>query len=127
MYRAWSHWRAIAGGRHLQWLVENKLVLPSPSVTLDQLYSRDALLPKLDAPLGQESMLLTQEQVRSFSETLNVPELEIELERAIWQLERELHADRPSSEPHAETKREGEGTELQQARGKGALNPGRDK
>jgi hypothetical protein len=33
-------------------------------------------------------MLITQQQIRDFSETLNLPTVEIELERAIWQVER---------------------------------------
>lgn len=35
-------------------------------------------------------MLITQKQIRDFSETLNLPTVEIELERAIWQVERAL-------------------------------------
>jgi hypothetical protein len=35
-------------------------------------------------------MLITQQQIRDFSETLNLPTVEIELERAIWQVERDL-------------------------------------
>lgn len=88
VYRAWSHWKAIAGGRHVQWLVENKLLAPSPSKTLDELYSKH--MPKVQQPSEKEQMLLTQKEVQSFSEKLNIPELEIELERAIWQVEQSL-------------------------------------
>ena len=32
-------------------------------------------------------MLLTQKEVQTFSDTLDMPALEVELERAIWQVE----------------------------------------
>ncbi|KHN98044.1 uncharacterized protein MAM_03805 [Metarhizium album ARSEF 1941] len=95
-YRAWSHWRAVAGGRHVRWLVEQKLLTPTPSPTLDGLYRRapKPVAPTAPGDTAGERMLLTREQVRSFSETLDIPALEIELERAIWQVERALlHAD----------------------------------
>ncbi|OAQ69042.1 mitochondrial k+-H+ exchange-related domain-containing protein [Pochonia chlamydosporia 170] len=88
VYRAWSHWRAIAGGKHIQWLVGEKLLKPTPSRTLDKLYGEIRAVED-----GKERLLLTQEQVTSFSETLDVPALEIELERAIWQVEQALRED----------------------------------
>lgn len=88
VYRAWSHWRAIAGGRHVQWLIENKLVNPSPSKILDQLYLQHA--PPVEEPEKKEQLLLTQKEVQTFSATLDIPALEIELERAIWQVEQAL-------------------------------------
>jgi hypothetical protein len=38
-------------------------------------------------------MLITQKQIRDFSATLDLPAVEIELERAIWQVERALGKD----------------------------------
>ena len=35
-------------------------------------------------------MLLTHEQIRSFSDTLEIPSLETELDRALWQVEQDL-------------------------------------
>ncbi|OAA32129.1 hypothetical protein AAL_01461 [Moelleriella libera RCEF 2490] len=77
VYRAWSHWRAIAGGKHIQWLVAQNLLRPKPSAVLDALY------------VSHEKPKLTQSQVRSLAKQLDVPALEIELERAIWQVEQE--------------------------------------
>lgn len=88
VYRAWSHWRAIAGGKHLQWLIEKKLLQPTPSKTLDQLYALHA--PPAEELDNKEHTLLTQKEVQTFSETLNMPTLEVELERAIWQVEQSL-------------------------------------
>ncbi|KAH6895538.1 mitochondrial K+-H+ exchange-related-domain-containing protein [Thelonectria olida] len=88
LYRAWSHWRAIAGGKHIQWVLEKKLLHPSPSKILDQLYATHAAAP--EEPQNKERTLLTQKEVQTFSSTLDIPALEIELERAIWQVEQSL-------------------------------------
>ncbi|KAM0814701.1 putative Mitochondrial K+-H+ exchange-related-domain-containing protein [Seiridium cardinale] len=109
VYRAWSHWRALAGGKHIQFLSENSLLSLSPSPTLDKIYP--ALLspsapststppsesPKIgtgassqDAVQEEERMLLTQEHGRQLVEALEVPELEVEIERAIFQVENAL-------------------------------------
>ncbi|OAQ97878.1 hypothetical protein LLEC1_04538 [Akanthomyces lecanii] len=54
VYRAFSNWRAIAGGKHIQWLVANKLL------------------------------------IRTCTDRLEIPELETELDRAVWQIEEAL-------------------------------------
>lgn len=97
VYRAWSHWRAISGGKHVQWLVENKLLRLSPSDALDRLYTPAAAGTE---PSAREEMLLTQRQVRALSETLGIPALELELERAAWQVERALRKDHARGEQH---------------------------
>ncbi|UKZ73861.1 hypothetical protein TrVFT333_001514 [Trichoderma virens FT-333] len=89
VYRAWSHWRAINGGKHIQWLLQHNLLHLAPSKELDQLYTKDGQAPA-DEPGGKEQMLITQKQIQDFSETLDLPAVEIELERAIWQVERAL-------------------------------------
>ncbi|RDA96216.1 hypothetical protein CP533_1707 [Ophiocordyceps camponoti-saundersi (nom. inval.)] len=103
VYRAWSHWRALAGGRHVQWLVENKLLHSVPSAKLSQLYasSRPSTREQVD---DQETMLLTQKQVRSFCDALAAPALEVELERAVWQVRKALEEERqsgPETQPSA--------------------------
>ena len=103
VFRAWSHWRAIAGGKHIKWLVDNKLLQPSPSQTLDQLYETDGPTDPLATTTdeatatGKEKMLLTQKQVRAFSETLDLPPLALELERAIWQVEEAIQKEETES------------------------------
>ncbi|KAL2691745.1 hypothetical protein Neosp_002134 [[Neocosmospora] mangrovei] len=88
VYRAWSHYRAIAGGKHVQWLIENELLYSVPSKTLDDLYALHA--PPAEEPDNKERTLLTQKEVQTFSKTLDMPALEVELERAIWQVEQSL-------------------------------------
>ncbi|KAI0600959.1 mitochondrial K+-H+ exchange-related-domain-containing protein [Biscogniauxia sp. FL1348] len=110
-YRAWSHWRALAGGKHIQFLVANDLLAVSPSKVLDTIYPR--LLPSTPVPtepttnIGskespspetkssqEEKMLLTQENRRQLVRALEIPELEVELERAIWQVEAAIRRGR---------------------------------
>lgn len=110
MYRAWSHWRAIAGGKHIQWLVEQKLLKPAPSSTLDKLYGQAPKLAASVSPVDKERLLLTQEQVTSFSESLDIPALEIELERAIWQVEQALHKADEQQRQQQQTQKHGDGT-----------------
>lgn len=98
VYRAWSHWRALSGGKHVQWLIDNKLLQLAPSKELDKLYIKDCIEIPLahEEPSGEEEMLLTQKQAREVAETLDLPTVEIELERAIWQVEKSLGEDQKS-------------------------------
>ncbi|PFH60879.1 hypothetical protein XA68_10192 [Ophiocordyceps unilateralis] len=104
VYRAWSHWRAIAGGRHVQWLLDTKLLHSAPSAKLSQLYTSDdcgqSSFRKQEA--DEETMLLTQKQVRGFCDALAVPALEVELERAVWQVHKALEKSRsaPETQPN---------------------------
>ncbi|PHH75404.1 hypothetical protein CDD82_4458 [Ophiocordyceps australis] len=115
VYRAWSHWRAILGGKQIRSLVDNKLVELWPSSLLDQLYQKTWSChgDRVGAE-DKEEMLLTQPQVREFCETLDVAALEIELERAIWQVEKLLQDEKPSREAKAGATRDAKGAELQQ-------------
>ena len=105
VFRAWSHWRAIAGGKHIQWLSEHKLLQPSPSETLDKLYGHEEgqHLALASAVVdgendAKEKMLLTEKQARAFSETLEMPALALELERAVWQVEEAIKKDTNDAE-----------------------------
>ncbi|KAI0132741.1 mitochondrial K+-H+ exchange-related-domain-containing protein [Xylariales sp. AK1849] len=104
VYRAWSHWRAMAGGKHLQFLSSNNLLALAPSPVLDSIYpallpsgttskspsepaKSDSAAPSHAATAEEETLLLTQEGGRELVKALDVPELEVEVERAIWQVE----------------------------------------
>lgn len=106
-YRAWSHWRAIAGGKHLQFLTQKKLLALSPSAILDQVYAaRQKALPPVSDPAvvptesaeepsspqgeGEEVLLIDKDSPRQIVEALNLAEVEVELERALWQAETAL-------------------------------------
>ncbi|KAI1079187.1 mitochondrial K+-H+ exchange-related-domain-containing protein [Whalleya microplaca] len=111
-YRAWSHWRALAGGKHIQFICSKNLLSISPSPVLDSIYP--ALLPRPSLPKEptidskkanpssatdtgipkEEIMLLTQKKGRQLVKALDVPELEVELERAIWQVEMAIQKEK---------------------------------
>ncbi|KAI2623490.1 mitochondrial K+-H+ exchange-related-domain-containing protein [Hypomontagnella submonticulosa] len=112
VYRAWSHWRALAGGKHIQFLCQRNLLSLAPSPVLDSIYSR--LLPpdftpkepitnteKANSPASksskgaeEETMLLSQKNGRELVKVLEIPELEVEVERAIWQVETAIQKER---------------------------------
>jgi len=112
VFRAWSHWRALSGSKHIEFLLDRKLVTPKPSPILDTLYSagvmqavRDNMLIRTKGPTikysssinegsgsGEEVVLLQPWNARLMAKALEVPELEVELERAIWQVEKSLKA-----------------------------------
>lgn len=109
MYRAWSHWRAIAGGKHIQFLLEKNLLTLTPSPILDEVYAaQKPPLPSSSEPTTEseaewitnrnlsgaedpnpdgEMMLLSQANGKKMTQVLDLPQLEVELERAIWQVE----------------------------------------
>ena len=95
VYRAWSHWRALSGGKHVQWLVENKLILPSPSETLDRSYAAEP--PSIDQSKSTEQILLTPKQIENMSQELDLAALEPELERAVWQVQQSIEGERTAS------------------------------
>lgn len=102
VFRAWSHWRALAGSKHLEFLLENKLLTAKPSKVLDELYatgkrSFDAGSfassgESLDSN-QEEKMVLHKSDGKRISEALGIPELDLELDRAVWQVEKVLKAE----------------------------------
>ncbi|ROW05117.1 hypothetical protein VSDG_00399 [Cytospora chrysosperma] len=110
VYRAWSHWRALSGGKHIQFLLEKKLLIYRPSPILDEVYTREIAplpstpestvkpgepknknpqLPDEEQP-GGEMMMLSQANGKKIAQALELPTLEVELERALWQVEQAI-------------------------------------
>lgn len=122
VYRAWSHWRAIKGSQHVQFLTKYNLLSVSPSPVLDAIYATPTLPatklppdaaaddpppedpekpvedpedpPKNEGPEPNEKILLTPEMGKRLSEALEHPEIEVEIERALWQIEHEKSAQK---------------------------------
>jgi hypothetical protein len=101
VYRAWSHWRAFSGGNHLQFLLTNNLIRNNPSQVMDNLYaaansqaiqdnaaSNEASQSK--ESIEKETMVLSKPNAKIIAKALEIPELEMELDRAIWQVETAL-------------------------------------
>ncbi|KAI9684359.1 MAG: hypothetical protein M1829_002169 [Trizodia sp. TS-e1964] len=118
-YRAWSHWRALAGSRHLEHLLKHNLARACPSPMLNMIYTaglRDpregsgnkvpeaseasALSPRLERAAGRElgpAMLIQRWNARLIAEAFAVPELTGEMDRAIGQVEQAVPVDTESS------------------------------
>jgi len=125
VYRAWSHWRALSGSKHIQFLLENNLVVPKASPILDVLYSAGIMRAVRDGtviatkpiPISQstteagpkaseskETLVLDRWNATLIARALELPELEAELDRAIWQVENSIRSK-------AELREEKEGLE----------------
>lgn len=103
VYRAWSHWKALSGSKHLQFLVDKNLVTSKPSKILDELYatgkrpfatvstSEKTSTDPIDV---EEKMVLHQSDGKRIAEALGMPELDMELDRAVWQVEKALKANK---------------------------------
>jgi hypothetical protein len=109
VYRAWSHRGAIKGSQHIQYLVENKFISLAPSPILDKIYSFGRPLyqaptsasstsvepkppptEKLPDPNAPEELVVTREIGARLGEALDHPEIELEIERALWQVEQSV-------------------------------------
>ncbi|KAG6005154.1 hypothetical protein E4U54_000402, partial [Claviceps lovelessii] len=102
-------------------LVDRKLLRPTASPVLDALYSQAGTLQQMQAPkssgpspspspnsssISREVLLLTQSQVAGCSEKLDVPALEVELERAIWQVEQAIEKEAKEREEEGQKAKE---------------------
>ncbi|KAI2469893.1 mitochondrial K+-H+ exchange-related-domain-containing protein [Annulohypoxylon bovei var. microspora] len=112
MYRAWSHWRALAGGKHIQFLCDNDLLFLSPSPILNSIYTplldRSGVSKISKVDIGEpkpppansskvpeeETLLLSQKNGHQLVKALEIPELGVELERAIWQVEEAIQKEK---------------------------------
>ncbi|EPS41453.1 hypothetical protein H072_4622 [Dactylellina haptotyla CBS 200.50] len=112
-FRAYSHWRALQGGRHLEFLVKNKLLDPQPDPRLDGIYKskietvvKDINLDSEKIAKAAEAGVLDEaaeehlkeeleliEQPKEIAEVLEIPQLVVELERACEQLDLVLQFD----------------------------------
>ncbi len=116
MFRAWSHWRALSGSKHIEFLLDNKLITNEPSQILDDVYS-NAQYPFVGTAAasakksstasvdGEEIMLLHKSNGRRIAEALNIPELDIELDRAVWQVEKALSEKKELKEEERDLKK----------------------
>lgn len=117
IYRAWSHWRALSGSRHIQFLLENKFIKPTPSTILDTIYSNGHLpfdaVSKESAkePSNfkngvdlEERMVLHESNGKRIAEALDIPELTMELDRAVWQVEKALSGKKELKEEQQDLK-----------------------
>lgn len=120
VFRSWSHYRALYGGKMLEHALSLDKVKLVPSRRMDELYSSGLLNPELEdakempTPSDEEmdrvaarvmgkqgsnvqaedSLLLRKRNGKLIGETFHLPEMEVEIERAVEQVEKELEAKR---------------------------------
>ncbi|KAI9840647.1 MAG: hypothetical protein M1838_003958 [Thelocarpon superellum] len=110
VYRAWSHWRALSGSKHLEFLLDKNLLQSSPSLALDTIYAtknvpllaatstahEDTARADDDDPTSKaekDTILLQPSDAKLIADRLSVPELVVELERAVHQVQAALSQD----------------------------------
>ena len=101
LFRTWSHYRALKGGKYLEALLSRDMVTPTASQEMDDIYA--AGLPSTGSHPGAQpassenvpydrsehgkTMLLKRWDGKLLAETFKLPELEIEVSRACDQVE----------------------------------------
>ncbi|KAG9238849.1 mitochondrial K+-H+ exchange-related-domain-containing protein [Amylocarpus encephaloides] len=104
VFRAWSHWRALSGSKHIEFLLKNHLITPRPSKVLDELYSTGKEPFDVGSDLeGAETLVLHRSNGTRIAEALEMPELDLELDRAVWQVEKALRSEKELQEERKES------------------------
>jgi len=100
-FRCWSHWRALKGSDHLDFLLDHRLLRPVSSSEMEQIYLKTApdlqnsfafvtRTQVLEGSDPEEQLLLKSGSHKVVAQILNVAELGGEVERAIHQVEASL-------------------------------------
>jgi hypothetical protein len=119
VFRAYSHWKALSGSKHVEYLLENNLIKAAPSQILNDLYANGKLnfTRIAEKPVddlrseesdGKEQMLLHKSDGKVISDALDIAELNVELDRAVWQVENALKADELLKEEERDLKQANE-------------------
>ncbi|KAI5839312.1 mitochondrial K+-H+ exchange-related-domain-containing protein [Morchella snyderi] len=94
LYRAFSHWKALAGAKHLEFLVNNQLLQPTPTTELDSLYRNkletEAEFKEKILHDFEEVMLINPRDAKEIAASIEVPALAVECERACAQVRESL-------------------------------------
>ncbi|KAF2401832.1 hypothetical protein EJ06DRAFT_528980 [Trichodelitschia bisporula] len=116
LFRAWSHWRAFSGARHLEFLVENGMVEPVPEPQLDEAYAlglKHATPEEVGENVGdisevmkvvegmrtdvdeeRDTMLIRRWNGVLLAKRFGLPDMAVEIERAVEQVENAIAEDR---------------------------------
>ncbi|KAF8426884.1 mitochondrial K+-H+ exchange-related-domain-containing protein [Tirmania nivea] len=107
-FRAYSHWKALEGGKHLEFLLMENLLAPAPSMELDAIYKNKIQCGKKAQTQGNtensksDRILIDENDAQMIAKTLQVPGLAGELERAHNQVLLESKAHQRQPEPKKE-------------------------
>lgn len=116
VYRAYSHWKALTGSKHLEFLLQHKQPVPQPSAELDEVYTAGLMYPSRElsraAPRptqeqaaevarvveqqtnggSEDVMVLQRWNGKLIAEQFRLPDMEVEIERAVEQVEQSIKA-----------------------------------
>ncbi|KAK4506142.1 hypothetical protein PRZ48_004107 [Zasmidium cellare] len=114
VFRAWSHYKALYGSKLLEHLTTNNLIKTTDSKEMDELYAAGLLHPKREVARdttrptaeqikevakvieaqtnggNEDVMLLQRWNGKLIAEGFHLPEMEIEIERAVEQVEKAI-------------------------------------
>ncbi|KAF8249854.1 hypothetical protein K440DRAFT_188928 [Wilcoxina mikolae CBS 423.85] len=131
VYRAFSHWKALSGAKHLEFLVEKSLFQPVKSSALDAVYIRHTTATTIDSdalvketkvewtevnnPIGKREqkgatggerdiLLIGVQDAQAIAKVADFPALAVECERACKQVadQMKLHAEEEAQKLRAE-------------------------
>ena len=92
----------MSGSKHIEFLLDKKLITPRPSKILDELYTSGkrpfdtgsvTRTISHDSTTGTDTMVLHKSDGKRIAQALEMPQLDIELDRAVWQVEKALMAE----------------------------------
>ena len=114
-YRCWSHWRALKGSDHLDFILDHRMVHIKSSPELETLY--DKVAPGMHDSFAfvtaeqveegsdpEEKALLQASSHVEVAEFTGVPELSGEIERAMWQVEQKRKKEQDSAQAQKQNK-----------------------
>lgn len=114
VFRAYSHWKALSGSKHLEFILQNKLLKFVPSSELDEVYTAGLMYPSREisrnAPVpsreqaedisniiekktndrSEDVMVLQRWNGKLIAERFKLSEMEVEIERAVEQVEQAI-------------------------------------
>tara|TARA_R110002003_G_scaffold45_15_gene3588 strand:+ start:20752 stop:21801 length:1050 start_codon:yes stop_codon:yes gene_type:complete len=114
LYRAYSHWKALSGSKHLEFLLKHNLPTPTPSWALDEVYTAGLMYPTralsraAPRPTKEQAeevakvvhqqtnndtedvMVLQRWNGKLIAEQFQLPDMEVEIERAVEQVEKSI-------------------------------------
>ncbi|KAF2135564.1 uncharacterized protein K452DRAFT_239162 [Aplosporella prunicola CBS 121167] len=129
VFRAYSHWKALSGSKHLEFIMNNSLIKHSPSRALDEAYAAGLIHPtrqhsrNAQAPSREQAeevaqivhkqtnnetedvMMLQRWNGKLLAERFQLPEMEVEIERAVEQVENSIKAKEELKEEKEEIER----------------------
>ncbi|KAJ5291666.1 hypothetical protein N7478_000917 [Penicillium angulare] len=120
-YRGWSHWRALNGSRHLEFIVKKNLLAPISLPELEHLYAKRVSYVLDNTPIdahpnemvgdmekSDERVLLKMSDAKKLATIFEAPELALEAERAIVQVSEQLQAKKDEAKAKSNETKSGE-------------------